>query len=129
MQTSHEIEIMVRYSETDAMGILHHSNYFVYFEMGRTELMRSNGYSYRDMEAQGWFMVVAKLGCKYLSPARYDDKLTLRTTLTKVTAAKVLHEYKLFRDHELLAEAESTLACVDREGKLQRVPEAFQLED
>lgn len=129
MQRSQEIEIRVRYSETDAMGILHHSNYFVYFEMGRTELLRCNGYSYRNMEEEGWFMVVAKLGCKFLSPARYDDTLTLRTTMTKVTAAKVLHKYELFRDQELLAEAESTLACVDREGKLQRVPEPFQIDE
>ena len=105
------------------MGVLHHANYLTYLEMGRTELLRANGRDYRDVEAGGVFMVVVKIGCRYMRPARYDDVLTLRTTTTRVTAAKIEHEYQLFRGEELLFEAESTLACVDRQGKLQRVPE------
>ncbi|RPI89913.1 MAG: acyl-CoA thioesterase, partial [Planctomycetaceae bacterium] len=74
---THEIDIRVRYSETDAMGFLHHANYFVYFELGRTELLRAQGGNYRQMEEEGQFMVVVSLECKYRRPARYDDLLSL----------------------------------------------------
>lgn len=122
MQLSHDLLIRVRYQETDAMGVLHHANYLTYFEMGRTELLRANGRSYRDVEAEGTLMVIVKIAVRYLRPARYDDLLLLRTTTTRVTAARIEHEYQLFRGDEVLAEGSSTLACVDREGNLQRVP-------
>jgi acyl-CoA thioester hydrolase len=119
----HELTIRVRYAETDRMGLLHHANYFVYFEMGRTELLRAKGLSYRDVEDAGHFLVLVEIGCKFKRPAYYDDLLTLRTTLAKVTHVKIVHEYQLFRDGVLLAEGHSTLACVDREGKPQPLPE------
>lgn len=124
----HEIKIRVRYSETDAMGYLHHANYFVYFEMGRTELLRASGGNYREMEERGAFIVVAKIACKFIRPARYDDELILRTTITRATLAKILHKYELFRDGVVIAEAESTLACVDREGRVQQIPDEFRVE-
>ncbi len=127
MIREHDLEIRVRYQETDAMGVLHHANYFTYFEMGRTELLRSNGKSYRDLEDGGLLMVIVKIGCNYRRPARYDDVLRLHTTTTRVTAAKIEHEYQLFRGEELLCEGHSTLACVDREGRVQRVPEWLHL--
>lgn len=123
---SHEITIRVRYCETDAQGVLHHSNYFNYFEMGRTELFRATGGDYREMESRGWFFVVAKLDCRYRKPALYDDLLTLRTTITKLSQAKLEHEYELFRNDELLATGHSTLACVDRDGNIQRIPEVLE---
>lgn len=123
MIDEHEIEIRVRYQETDAMGVLHHANYFTYFEIGRTELLRANGFDYRRVEEGGIFMVIVEISCRYRRPAKYDDVLRLRTTLKRVTAAKIEHEYQLFRGDELLAEAKSVLACVDRDGQLQRVPE------
>jgi len=123
MSVCHDLEIRVRYQETDAMGVLHHANYLTYFEMGRTELLRSAGYDYRSIEEGGVFMVIVEIGCRYRRPARYDDVLRLRTTLAGISPAKIEHEYHLFRGDELLAEAESTLACVDRQGQLQRVPE------
>lgn len=126
MLKQHELEIRVRYSETDAMGFLHHANYFNYFEMGRTELLRASGGNYRQMEDDGIFIVVVELRCRYRAPARYDDVLTLRTRIKRVTAARLEHEYQLFRDDTLLCEAESVLACVDRDGTLQRMPETFQ---
>jgi len=121
MLDEHEIQFRVRYSETDAMGFLHHGNYFSYFEMGRTELYRAQGGDYRAMEEQDRFLVVTQVECKYHLPARYDDLLTLRTTLAKVSPAKLEHEYQLFRESQLLATAHSTLACVDREGRVQRM--------
>lgn len=119
----HDIEIRVRYQETDAMGILHHANYLTYFEIGRTELMRAAGACYRDLEADGLLMVVVKLNVRYRLPAKYDDVLRLSTRAERITVSRIEHSYRLFRGTELLAEAESTMACVDRDGRLQRVPE------
>lgn len=120
---SHDIEIRVRYAETDRMGLLHHANYFVYFEMGRTELLRLRGLSYRDVEDAGHLLVIIDIGCKFKRPAYYDDLLTLRTHVHRVTHVKIEHQYELRRGEELLAVGHSTLACVDREGRPQRLPE------
>jgi acyl-CoA thioester hydrolase len=125
MSSEHEIQIRVRYSETDAMGFLHHGNYFALFEMGRTELLRSRGGNYRRMEEEGLYMVVVSVECKYRKPARYDDLLVLKTRVSRITPAKIEHEYYLYRDGELLTEARSILACVDRAGVVQRIPEIF----
>jgi acyl-CoA thioester hydrolase len=126
--TSGEITIRVRYAETDRMGLLHHANYLVYFEQGRTELLRSRGVSYRDLEDQGYLLVLTRLQVRYRSPARYDDLLTLRTTVVRTTSVKIEHRYELFRDGALLAEGQSTLGCVNREGRVQMLP-AFLLEE
>ncbi|MBX7167025.1 MAG: acyl-CoA thioesterase [Pirellulales bacterium] len=124
----HEIEIRVRYQETDAMGVVHHANYFTYFEMGRTELLRANGLAYRAVEEAGLLMVVVRINARFHRPARYDDVLRLCTRTSRVSAAKIEHEYRIFRGAELLAEGASTLACVDREGSIQRVPEWLRTE-
>lgn len=118
-----DTEIRVRYAETDRMGLLHHANYAVYFEAGRTELLRSRGESYREIEDSGFFLVIVKLECKFRQPARYDDLLTLRTSVARVTHVKIVHEYKLMRDGILLAEGTTTLACVDRDGRPQALPD------
>lgn len=115
------ISIRVRYAETDAMGFLHHSQYTVYFEMGRTELLRLNGGNYRQMEQDGLFFVVVSLETQFRKPAHYDDVLQLVTEVDKITPAKLKHKYALYRGEELLAEGKSVLACVDREGTVQRL--------
>jgi acyl-CoA thioester hydrolase len=120
-----EIPIRVRYAETDRMGFLHHANYFVYFEQGRTELLRKRGLSYRDLEDAGHLLVVVNLECKFKSPARYDDLLSLTTTVERVTHVKIVHRYEVRRDGTLLAEGRSTLACVDRDGRPQALPDAL----
>ncbi|MHC4336778.1 MAG: acyl-CoA thioesterase [Planctomycetota bacterium] len=122
---SHTITIVPRYAETDQAGVAHHSVYLVWFEMGRTELLRVNGLAYKDLEQAGVFFVVAGLHIKYRQPARYDEKLQLETTCTKVTASKVEHTYKLTHcsDNAILAEGSSVLACVDEKGKVRRIPE------
>ncbi|RMG32560.1 MAG: acyl-CoA thioesterase [Planctomycetota bacterium] len=122
MLRSHEIELRVRYSETDAMGFLHHANFFSYFEVGRTELFRAQGGDYRAMEESGLFFVVVKVDCRYYKPARYDDVVRLRTTITRITPARIEHEYRLFRGEDLLAVGHSTLACVNRRGEIQPIP-------
>ncbi|MBX6315786.1 MAG: acyl-CoA thioesterase [Isosphaeraceae bacterium] len=128
MPISHETQIRVRYIETDRMGFLHHANYISYFEVGRTELLRQRGISYRDIEDAGYYLVVIDIGCKFKKPARYDDLLTVRTTVERVTHVKIVHRYEIFRDGLLLAEGHSTLACVDREGRPQALPEVLREE-
>ena len=129
MLRQHEIELRVRYQETDPMGLLHHANYFAYFEIGRTELLRASGGNYRQMEEQGLLVVVVKAECRFRRPARYDDLLRLRTTIVRVTVAKIEHQYELFRGDECLAVGHVTLAVVDRDGKVQPVPEEWRVEE
>lgn len=128
MLTEHDIPIRVRYCETDAMGFLHHSQFVNFYEMGRTELLRAQGGTYREIEESGLYLVVVKLVCNYHSPAKYDDLLTLRTKVELVSAVKIEHSYKLFRGDTLLATASSVLACVDGEGKVQRLPESLAMQ-
>jgi acyl-CoA thioester hydrolase len=117
------LEFRVRYAECDPMGYLHHAKYFEFFEMGRMELLRHTGISYRDMEERGFFIVVAKLECKYLKPARFDDELKLRVSIERMTRARIDHRYELFRDDQLICQANTTVACVDRAGHLIPMPE------
>jgi acyl-CoA thioester hydrolase len=125
---SGEVSIRVRYAETDRMGLLHHANYLVYFEQGRTELLRSFGLTYKELEDQGFLLVLSKIEVRYRSPARYDDLLTLKTSAVRTTAVRIDHRYELFRDSTLLAEGSSTLACVDREGRFQELPAFLRME-
>jgi len=125
MLTEHEIAIRVRYCETDAMGLLHHANHFTFFEMGRTELLRAQGGNYRAVEESGLYLVVVKLECRYHAPAHYDDLLRLVTRVERVSPAKIEHSYKLYRGEQLLTTANSVLACVDKEGKVQRIPDVI----
>lgn len=117
------LDLRVRYAETDAMGYLHHSNYLVYFEMGRTELLRLCGVSYREMEERGFFYVVAKIEVRYRVPARYDDEVTLYTWTEKLSPVRIDHRYRLQRGAELLTDASSTLVCVSREGRPVAAPD------
>jgi acyl-CoA thioester hydrolase len=119
---THTITVRVRYTEVDAMGYLHHSRYFQYFEMGRIELLRARGHSYADLERQGVLFVVVKAECNYKAPARYDEELTLVTRVVRQTHVRIDHAYELRRGETLLAEARTTIACVDREGQLQQIP-------
>jgi acyl-CoA thioester hydrolase len=105
------------------MGMLHHSKYFVFFEIARTEMLRSAGGNYRQMEQDGLYAVVVKAECRYRKPARYDDLLTIRVSVSRITTAKIEHEYQVLRDGEVLAAAQITLALVDHAGVVHRVPD------
>jgi acyl-CoA thioester hydrolase len=118
-----EVQIRVRYAETDRMGLLHHANYLVYFEQARTELLRDQGKTYKDLEDAGFFLVVSKLEVKYRAPAHYDDLLTVRTTVTRTSPVRLEHKYEVLRAGAVIAEGHSTLACVGRDGKLRAMPE------
>lgn len=126
--TEHSMEIRVRYSETDAMAFLHHATFFVYFEMGRTELFRAAGGSYRRMEERGLFFVVTHIECDYKTPGRYDDLLTLTTRISRMSFAKLEHTYEVTRQGTLVAKGKSVLACLDRKGEVQRLSEELLYE-
>ena len=121
--TSGEVTIRVRYAETDRMGLLHHANYLIYFEQGRTELLRSHGLSYKELEDQGFLLVLTRIEVKYRWPAHYDDLLTLKTIVTRTTSVRIDHRYELYCEGRLLAEGASTLACVDHDGRPQALPD------
>jgi acyl-CoA thioester hydrolase len=123
MLPDHEVEIRVRYYETDAQGFVHHANYFVYFEQARVEQLLALGYDYAQLEKEGVLLVVNKISCKYHRPSKFGDTLRLQIRTVRSRGARIDHEYRVLRGHELLAEAESTLACIDRDGRVQRLPE------
>lgn len=117
------LTLRVRYPEADPMGYLHHSVYLQYMEMGRVELLRKLGHSYADLEREGVFFVVVKAEIRYRAPARFDDVLTLTTTVARQTPVRIDHAYALRKGEQLIAEATTTIACVDRTGTLQPIPE------
>jgi acyl-CoA thioester hydrolase len=123
MPDVHELEIRVRYQETDGQRRVHHANYLTYFEMGRTEMLRAHGKTYREFEDAGLFMVVADAACKYLAPADYDDLLLLRTRVEQVGAAHIRHAYEVIRGTQVIATGTTTVVCVDREGRIRRLPD------
>jgi len=123
-----EIGLRVRYAEADPMGYLHHSKFFEYFEIGRTELLRLAGFRYRDLEDRGVLFAVAKIECRFKAPARYDDELVLKTRIERMTRARIDHVYTLSRDGTVLAEANSTLACIGRDGRLQPIPDQIYID-
>src|SRR5262245_16632095 len=118
-----EVNIRVRYAETDRMGLLHHANYLVYFEQARTELLRDAGATYKELEDQGYLLVLTRVEVRYRSPARYDDLLTVRAAIERMTSVRIDHKYEVRCDGRLVAEGSSTLACVDRNGRPQALPE------
>ena len=123
MLTQHEIEIRVRYQETDGQGRVHHANYLTWFELGRVELLRAAGHSYRELEEAGIFLVVAEVSVRYFLPALFDDVLRLRTTTVRAKGARIEHRYEVIRAEELLAEGTTTVACINRAGRVSRLPE------
>jgi acyl-CoA thioester hydrolase len=124
MQES-EVRTRVRYGETDQMGVVYHSNYFLYFELGRTEYMRQRGYAYADLERQGIFLAVVEANCKYKAGAKYDDPIIIRTSVGKTTNVTIMFQYQVFReqDNVLLVEGSTTLACLNKDNRPQRIPE------
>ena len=116
--------LRVRYPETDQMGVVHHSHYLNWFEVGRTELMREAGCSYAGMESEGIWMPVIEASCRYASPARYDEMIRVRTRLTEVTRVTARFEYRVEResDGKLLATGSTRHASIDRAGVPCRMP-------
>ena len=122
--TSCEISIRVRYYEVDRQDAVHHSRYAVYFEMGRTELLRLNGCDYKTLEDNGTVLVVARLEVRYKHPARYDDELLLTTRRGRVDKIRLEHHYQLDRpaDDRIIALGKTVLVHIDQNGKLRPLP-------
>ena len=123
-----ESRVRVRYAETDQMGVVYHANHFIWFEIGRVELMRQLGFTYRDMEREhGCFIPVVDARCRYKSPARYDDEIIVRTHLKNVRESMIHFGYQLVRadDGEVLAEGETTHMVIDAQMKTASLPPAF----
>ena len=125
----HETEIRVRYAETDKMGIVHHSNYLVWFEAGRSELCRDRGFSYKAMEEEdNALMVVAESYSQYKSPALYDDLLIVRTQVAEIRSRSIRFVYEIVRplDAVLIAEGETLHLVTDEEKRVRIIPEIYK---
>lgn len=114
--------VRVGYHETDGQQRVHHANYLNYMEQSRVEMLRAVGLDYRQFEQAGLMLVVSEMHVRYRGAAAFDDLLRLTTRVVDVRSVRIRHHYEIARDGELLVEADSTIACVDREGKIRRLP-------
>ena len=116
--------IRVRYAETDQMGVVYYANYFVWFEVGRTDLLRESGWTYRDMEVEGFSLPVIEAQCVYHASAKYDDDIEVRTTGAMRSAVRVQFTYQVVRasDAAILASGLTVHATLDRSGRPCRLP-------
>jgi acyl-CoA thioester hydrolase len=117
--------VRVRYAETDKMGIVYYGHYFVWFEIGRTDLLRESGWTYREMETEGYALPVIEAHCAYREPARYDDDLEVRTTGALLSPVRVQFSYEVVRlaDAATLATGTTVHATLDRGGRPCRLPD------
>jgi acyl-CoA thioester hydrolase len=116
-------ELRVIYGDTDQMGVVYYGNYLRYFEAGRNEFIRAKGLRYRDFEASYQLRLpVAEVGVSYKLPARYDDLVTIETSLVEARRASARFAYRLVRGEDLLATGFTVHACVDLEGRVRRLP-------
>lgn len=121
----HDVDVRVRYGETDGMGVVYHPNYLLYFETGRTELLRATGAPYAELEKAGVFLVVTEAGLRYRSGARYDERLKVRTRVDRVGKATVRFAYEIRgEDGRLCCEGHTELAAVDASKSPVRLPDA-----
>ena len=129
MNEWHETEIRVRYAETDQMGIVHHANYPIWFEAGRTDLCRAKGFSYKQMEEEGnSLLVVAEVYCRFKSPAHYDDVLTIRTQVGEIRSRSLRFIYQVYRasDDMILCEGETLHVVTDKNKRVRTLPEIYR---
>ena len=125
----HETEIRVRYAETDKMGIVHHSNYLIWFEAGRSDLCRARGFSYKEMEEQDdALMVVAESYVRYKSPAFYEDLLHVRTQVAEIRSRSIRFIYEIIRgsDGVLVAEGETLHLVTDSAKRVKQIPDSYK---
>lgn len=114
---NNETKIRVRYKDTDQMGVVYYANYLVWFEVGRTELIRNLGMSYRDFEKNEIYLPVLKVSCEYKSPARYDDEITIVTRVESLGEVRLVFSYEIRRDKELLAWGSTEHAFINTRGR------------
>jgi acyl-CoA thioester hydrolase len=124
-----DVEIRVRYAETDQMGVAYYANYLVWFEVGRSEFYRKRGFRYVDLEALGHKIVVTEAHCRYRNSARYDETVIVRTRLKGINKRMVTFGYQILREDqkEVIAEGETRHIWVDSQGKTKSLPEKFMI--
>jgi acyl-CoA thioester hydrolase len=122
-----DVDIRVRYAETDQMGVAYYANYLVWFEVGRSEFCRTKGFRYADLEALGYKLVVSDVSCRYRNSARYDETVIVRTRVIEVNKRMITFGYQILRkgQEEVIAEGETRHICVDLSGKTKSLPEKF----
>jgi acyl-CoA thioester hydrolase len=122
-----EPRLRVRYAETDQMKVVYNSNYFVWFEIGRVEFLRELGFSYLELEQDGYGLPVVEVHCRYKQPALYDDVLIIRTQIAHLRSKLIRFDYKVIREStgEVLAEGDSTHMVKGPDGKISPMPEKF----
>ena len=122
-----ELELRVRYAETDLMGVVYYANYLVWFEMGRSEYCRQRGFNYLELEELGYRLVVVEAYCKYRQPARYDELIVVKTSLYALDRRSVIFKYLVLRKNtqQTLVEGETKHLCVDAEGRSRTIPEPY----
>ncbi len=120
----HDSHIAVRYAETDAMGVVHHASYVVWFEVARTEWLAAQGYRYADLEKDGFFLVVAEVNVRYLRPVKYGDDIIVRSHPTEVKSRAIEFSYEVVNaaTNEVYVTATTRHICTDRTGKVTRIP-------
>lgn len=119
-----ENTLRVRYAETDAMGIVYHTNYIVWFETGRVTYMRERGHSYAELEARGWNLPVTEVEARFIAPARFDDVVMVRTRVTEVRSRSITFAYEVFlqETEQVLATGRTKHICVDGNGRVRPIP-------
>jgi len=121
-----DFEHRVTYAETDRMGFVYYANYLIYFEIGRTEYIRSSGMAYKELEDMGYMLPVLSAACKYIKPARYDDVLTIRTTISEFKGIRLGFSYEILREGIKLVEGTTSHAFVDNEGRPRKLTPELQ---
>ncbi len=118
-----QIQMRVRYQETDGQGRVHHANYLNYFECARVEMLREAGFDYRKLEETGIMLVVTEMDCRYFGAAVFDDQLTVEVETTRAKGTRIEHHYLIRRDQEKIVSARSMVACINREGRPVPLPD------
>lgn len=117
----YDVTVRVRYAETDQMGVVYHSNYIIYFEIGRTEAMRQIGIAYADLEARGYVLAVIETHANHKASARYDDELTVRTWLREISKTRLRFEYHVLKGEQVLTTGHTVLAFLSRDNGMRPV--------
>jgi len=120
-----ESTIVVRYAETDMMGIVYHANYLPWLEIGRTQLLKEHGFPYKVLEAQGLLLPVIEINMKYRRPATYDDTITIKTIMKEKPSVKIHLDYEIFKDDQLIATGYSIHVFMNKQGQPIKAPRNF----
>lgn len=120
-----DVPVRVKYADTDKFGIVYYGNYAIFFEKARTEYLRERGFTYRELEENGYHLPVIEFHAKYFKPARYDDLLIIRTSVEQIKSRAVVFNYEVFKDNEKIAEGKTYHICVNSDNKPISLPQSF----